>query len=368
MNFRSLRIFLFIISYLIISVSTAQAEVFVAVMGAMSGENEKVGNQFKLGVRQAIEDLTTSGKLLGEPVKVIVRDSACNPDKASKIAKELSTLNVSLVVGGTCSGASIAASDIFAKQGILQISPSSTAPSFTERGLKNVFRTSGRDDIQGFVVAEHMFRRHGSKKMGILFDASVYSTELAKYAKESLNKAGKQEALFMGVPKDAVDFSKVLAEIKRQSVEVLFFPSYTQPIISLLKQAKKQDITFKLIGGDTYIWDGFAEQGGELVEGIEFSFSPNPAHDRKNRTLTRRLKKENHDPAALTFYNYSAVQVWVQAVKKAQTFDGIKVAEALRSGTYKTVLGTVTFDSKGDISEPGFVMYSYVDGEADYLE
>jgi branched-chain amino acid transport system substrate-binding protein len=350
------------------SVSTTQAEVVVAVMGAMSGDWKEVGNQFKLGVRQAVEDLTLSSGLLGESIKIIVRDDDCKPDKAREIAQELASLNVSLVVGGTCSGASVAASEIFAKHGILQISPSSTAPSYTERGFKNVFRTCGRDDIQGFVVAEHMVRRHGSKKIGILYDASVYSTELAQYAKDALNKAGKQEVFFVGVPRDAVNFSKVLSEIQLQSVEVVFFPSYTLPVINFLKQAKKLEVTFKLVGGDTYLWDGFSEQGGDLIEGVEFSFSPNPAHDRRNRKLTRRLKKGGYNPETLTFYNYAVVQVWVEAVKKAQTFNGIKVAEALRSGTFETVLGKITFDGKGDISEPGFVMYSYVEGEADYLQ
>ena len=44
------------------------------------------------------------------------------------------------------------------------------------------------------------------------------------------------------------------------------------------------------------------------------------------------------------------------------------VATALRARKYKTVLGEVNFDAKGDISNPGFVMYFFNKGKRYYLD
>ena len=55
-----------------------------------------------------------------------------------------------------CSGSSIPASSVYNEEGILQISPASTNPQLTEQGFENVFRTCGRDDVQGIYAANYV--------------------------------------------------------------------------------------------------------------------------------------------------------------------------------------------------------------------
>ncbi len=363
---------IFIINLLIcsffISAAQAQSDITIAVVGAMSGQFEGVGSEFKQGVRGAVEDINASGGLNGKKIIVIDRDDECNPEKAVTIAKELVNIRVALVVGHLCSGASIAASEIYSKQSIIQISPASTAPNFTERGLDNVFRTCGRDDMQGFVIAEHIVRKYPLKKVGIGYDESTYSFGLATLTKKFLNKNGIKEDFFIKLPSNETDFSSVLEKISKNKVDVLFFPSYAASATQILKQAKKMKVEFQFVGSDTLMNDDFLNLAGDLTEGVEISFPPDPSHDRRNRKLVRKYKKKGLNPEAFTFYSYAAVQVWAQAAQKANTISGDKVINSLKTSDFNTVLGKVTFNKNGDISQPGFVMYGFFNGEADYLQ
>jgi len=357
-----------LISFFVLPNVNASEPIKIAVVGALSGQFKNVGMEFKQGVGSAVQMINAKGGVLGRSLQVSEHDDECNPEKARQIAKDIVKNGISMVVGHLCSGASIAASDVYAANGIVQISPASTAPQFTDRGLANVFRTCGRDDMQGFVVAEHMARRYRTKAIGIVADTSVYSTELAKLTKQSLKRAGISVAMDRQVPKNTVDFNAIMDEIKKLGIEVLFFPSYAQQATIVLKEAKKRGIKLKFVGSDTLMNDDFLNLAGNLTDGVELSFPPDPSHDRRNRKLTRQLKEKGFNPEAFTFYTYAAVEVWAQAVTAAKKLDVNAVVSVLRKNKIDTVLGRITFDSKGDVSQPGFVMYRYIDGEPDYIQ
>ncbi|MSO55244.1 MAG: hypothetical protein EXQ90_09075, partial [Rhodospirillales bacterium] len=81
-----------------------------------------------------------------------VGDDACDPKQAVAVANKFVTDKVVFVAGHFCSGSSIPASSFYNENNILQITPASANPTFTERGMKNLFRTCGRDDAQGVVA------------------------------------------------------------------------------------------------------------------------------------------------------------------------------------------------------------------------
>ena len=64
------------------------------------------------------------------------------------------------VFGHYCSSSSIPASDAYLDGGVLQITPASTNPLFTERGMWNTFRTCGRDDQQGTIAGDYIAKTY----------------------------------------------------------------------------------------------------------------------------------------------------------------------------------------------------------------
>ena len=110
------------------------------------------GAQLKAGAEMWLKDTNAKGGILGEKVKLVIGDDACDPKQAVAVANKFASQGVTYVAGHFCSGSSIPASKVYTEEGIIQVSPASTNPAFTDEGGPNVFRVCGRDDQQGEVV------------------------------------------------------------------------------------------------------------------------------------------------------------------------------------------------------------------------
>ena len=82
--------------------------------------------------------------------------------------------------------------------------------------------------------------------------------------------------------------------------------------------------------------------------------------------MVSEIREEDaYEPDGYTLYAYGAVQAWAQAVEQAGSVELNAVLDALRSGTFDTVLGKIGFDEKGDVTGvSSFVWYEF--GESEY--
>jgi len=92
------------------------------------------------------------------------------------------------------------------------------------------------------------------------------------------------------------------------------------------------------------------------------TFAPDPRNLASAKDVVAKFKAKGFDPEGYTLYTYAAFEVWKQAAEKAGSTDTDKVAAVLHGGTYKTVLGNITFDDKGDIVNPEYVFYVWSKG------
>ena len=90
---------------------------------------------------------------------------------------------VKFVVGHFNSGVTMPASEVYAENSMLMITPSATNPKITERDLWNVFRTCGRDDQQGEVCGRLHPGEPKGKKVAIVHDKTTYGQGLADETK-----------------------------------------------------------------------------------------------------------------------------------------------------------------------------------------
>jgi branched-chain amino acid transport system substrate-binding protein len=129
----------------------AHAQLKLAVAGPVTGANAAFGAQLTQGVQQAAEDINKAGGILGQKIEVEVGDDVSDPKQGVSVANKFVGDGVKFVVGHFNSGVTIPASDVYAENGVLFITPSATNPKITDRKLWDAFRTCGRDDQQGMV-------------------------------------------------------------------------------------------------------------------------------------------------------------------------------------------------------------------------
>src|SRR5580658_5173163 len=111
---------------------SAAAQVKFGVAGPITGPNAATGAQMKNGVEQAAVDL---GTILNQKITVEYGDDVSDPKQGVSIANKFAGDGVKFVIGHYNSGVTIPASEVYAENGILQITPASTNPTVTERGM-----------------------------------------------------------------------------------------------------------------------------------------------------------------------------------------------------------------------------------------
>ena len=352
---------------LALSTAALAQDITVAVAGPMTGGESAFGRQMKNGAEQAVGDLNAAGGVLGKKLALDVEDDACDPKQARSVAEKIASAKIPFVAGHYCSSSSIPASEAYADGNVLQITPASTNPLFTERKLWNVARVCGRDDQQGLVAAEYIAKNYKGKNVAILNDKTTYGKGLADETKKALNKAGFTEKMFESYNKGDKDFNAIVSRLKLEKIDLVYVGGYHQESGLILRQMRDQGLQTVLMAGDALADKEFASITGPAGEGTLFTFGPDPRNKPTAKAIVENFKAKNIDPEGYTLYTYAAMQVWSQAVEKAGTTDPKKVMDTIKAGAWDTVIGTMEFDAKGDIKQLDYVVYKW-DAKGNYTE
>lgn len=332
----------------------AAAEILIGMAGALTGPNAYQGEQQQQGVEMAVTDLNVSGGVLGQQLRLMFVDDACDSGQAVAAAHRLVAAKVSLVVGHQCSVASIPAAGIYERAGIIQISPASTSPQLTEEGRTNVFRMCGRDDQQGAIAGDFLAARWRNAKIAIVDDGSVYGKGLADETRRQLNKHGISEALNEELTPGLSDYSPLVEKLRTAGVEVAYFGGYYREAALLIRNARDQGYQLQLVSGDGIASEAFMQVTGEAGVGTVFTSFRDPRRNPGTDSIVARFRQKGFEPEGYTLYSYGAIQTWAQAAEKAGSIEPKAVIDALRTNEFDTIIGRISFDDKGDVRRPGF--------------
>jgi branched-chain amino acid transport system substrate-binding protein len=348
----------------------AQAQIKIGVAGPITGANAAFGAQLKNGAEQAVADINAAGGVNGQKLELLVGDDASKPEQGVSVANKFVADGVKFVVGHFNSGVSIPASEVYAENGLVQVTPASTNPRYTERNLWNTFRTCGRDDQQGAVAADYIVKNFKGKKVAVVHDKTTYGKGLADETKKAMNAKGITEVVYEGVNTGEKDFSALVSKLKAAGADLVYWGGLHTEAGLILRQMREQGVNAPLMSGDGITDKEFAQIAGPAAEGTLMTFNPDPRKNPNAKDVVAKFKAKNYDPEAYTLYSYAAVQIMAAAANEAKTNDAKKVAELMRSGkTFKTVIGDISYDKKGDITRPDYIMYVWkkgADGKIDY--
>jgi len=350
----------------------ANADIKMGVAGPVTGPNASFGAQLVQGVSQAAEDFNKTGGINGQKITVEQGDDVSDPKQGVSVANKFVGDGVKLVVGHFNSGVTIPASEVYADNGMLMITPSATNPKITERKLWDVFRTCGRDDQQGKLWAELALGKLKDAKIAIVHDKTTYGQGLADAAKGFMNAGGKKEVLYEGVNAGEKDYSAIVSKIKASGAEYLMWGGLHTEGGLIIRQMRDQGMKTVMISGDGITDNEFASIGGPGVEGTLMSFGPEPRNNPAAKEIVAEFKTKGFEPEGYTLYSYAAMQIMKEAAEKTKSLDPKKMAEYMHSGaTFKTVIGDISYDKKGDRTNVDYVWYVWKkapDGKLTYFQ
>ena len=324
----------------------------IGFIGALSGDATTYGEPARAGVEIAIDEINKAGGVKGRQLQVIFEDGKCSGKDAASAAQKLVSVDaVKYIIGGSCSGETLAFVPITEKAKALVITPSATSPDISNAG-DFIFRTVPSDALTGKFLASIVVKKY--KKVAIITENTAYATALRQVFQDEFKKLGGTIVADEIFPPETYDFRSNLGKIKIAKPEAIFINTQADKKAgAVVKQTRELDIKVQLY--DAY-WTGqdFLNAAGTAGEGIITVDAPglNLNNPKAAAVLNTYKARYNREPA-LVYYlgsGYDAVYVFVEAMTRVG-LDTEVMKNYLKSDLkeFSGAVGTYHFDEHGDV-------------------
>jgi branched-chain amino acid transport system substrate-binding protein len=339
----------------------------------LTGGIAHLGKDNENGARLAVEEINTQGLTIdGHKIQLVLdaQDDAADPKTGTAVAQKLVDDHVVAVVGHLNSGVSIPASKIYSDASIVQISPSSTNPAYTQQGFKTTYRVVATDAQQGPALADYATKALGAKRIAVVDDATAYGKGLADEFAKTVQASGAKIVAREATNDRATDFRAILTKIKSVQPDVIMFGGMDATGGPFTKQAAALGIRAKILGGDGVCTDKVGELAGTAVQNLVCSEAGLALSKMdKGADFEKKYVDRFHTPVQIYApFTYDAVYVIVDAMKRANSIEAPKVLAAMPSTDYNGVIGHIAFDDKGDLKEGAITLYDFKDGKKTVLD
>ena len=336
----------------------AQADIKVAVVGAMSGPVAQYGDQEFTGAEQAVADINAKGGIKGEKLQIVKYDDACDPKQAVAVANKVINDGIKYVIGHLCSSSTQPASDIYEDEGILMITPAATAPELTSRGYKLVLRTTGLDSDQGPTAAKYILEKVKPQRIAIVHDKQQYGEGLARAVQENLKKGNANVVFFDGITAGEKDFSTLVARLKKENIDFVYYGGYHPEMGQILRQARAAGLKTQFMGPEGVANVSLSNIAGESAEGLLVTKPKNYDQVPANKPIVDAIKAKKQEPSgAFVWTTYAALQSLQAGLN--QSADPAEIATWLKANSVDTVMGPLSWDEKGDLKGFEFGVFDW---------
>ena len=338
----------------------AQAQTIkIGVVGPTTGAVTQYGDMVREGVDTAVERINAAGGVNGKKLETVVIDDGCEPKQGPVAANRVVNSKIGFVVGHVCSGATIAAADIYNNEGVVMVTPSATSPALTDgKNYEFIFRTIGRDDQQGPAAAKFVLEKIKPKKAAVLHDKQSYGQGIATSVKNDLEKGGVPVAIFEGINAGDSDYSAVITKLKSQGVDFVYYGGYHPEMGLLLRQAAEQGVKAKWMGPEGVGNPDINAIANDAVEGMLLTLPADFTQNAANADIVKAFAaKKRNASGAFQLTAYTATQVIADGIKGAGSEDPTKVAKYLHANSFDTPIGKVAWNKQGDLTNFQFDVF-----------
>jgi branched-chain amino acid transport system substrate-binding protein len=358
----------------------AGENVKIGSLQAISGDVASLGTDQVRATEIAIADF---GDIQGHAVELAFNeDDTCGAEGGQAGATRIiADPQVVAVIGTSCSGAGVPASNVITSAGRVLISGSNTSPVLTSDLVGNegpehhpgYFRTAHNDAIQGAAAAQFVFDELGLTSVATVNDGDPYTQGLTSAFEASFEELGGTIAISTAVTADQTDMRPVLTEIAAAGAELIFFPIF-QPAGDFLAEQALEVAGLEetiLMGADGLLSDTYVVL--PQTENMYFSgpqTPQGPAYDE----FVGKYEAEYGEAPIQSFHAhaYDATLMVLTAISNVAQADGDNlvidlqaVRDELHSMTYDGLTGSLSCDEFGDCASPNIDIVQNTEAEAD---
>lgn len=365
-------LFSLIIFVLVSSVFISNSSAKILRIGSMiplTGPYASDGEQIKNGAITAIAVFEDKGGIRGyDKIELFLQDTACDPKQAVAVTNNLINLGVVGVIGAYCSSSTIPASELLAEQHIIMITPASSNPKVTSRGLPNMFRLETNDDPTKVASAtlKYIKKNFNAQSIFVISGDEHYDSDIASKIKEhsrsfSLNFKGSEKIIHK-----SYNFSTVVRKAQRESPDVISISGMELRKANRLILELRKRIQSKIIISTTFP-DFDTRQIDDSRIDMDGVFIVAPPSTRRGGKIKSRITEKFREPNRYAFQAYDATMVLLKAIRNAGSTDSSILRHEIIKMDFSGVSRRIAFNESGDLKS-GFYLYQIRSGQAEVVD
>lgn len=330
---------------------TDEGPIKIGFIGPLTGDAASYGESELKAVQIAVEEINNAGGIGGEMVELVVEDGKCDPQQGGTAAQKLVNIDkVKVIIGGACSGETLAAAAITEPAKIILISPSASSPKVSTAG-DFVFRTYPSDALAGKVAATYAYQKLNARKAAVISELTDYAQGLREVYKKTFADLGGQVVSDETYTTGETDFRTQIAKIKAAKPDAIYVvPQSPTPGIAIFRQLRENKVAGHYTTAEVLLDRQILKDNAQVLEGlIGVESSPDYEKNVKAKAFRDSHKaKFGADPGAFAVNAYDATYLVAQAIR-ASGLDTVKIQAYLAAvKDYDGAAGKITMDANGD--------------------
>lgn len=342
----------------------------IGVAVATTGGAALFGEEQVHGAKIAEAYCNAQGGVNGTPVALVVEDTGSDEAGALRAFQSLISAGVVGIVGPTLSQQAFAADPVADRAQVPVIGPSNTAKGIPQIGAYVSRVSAPMAEVAPQSLKKALALHPGLKRAAVLFarnDAfSVSETEVFQAALPAL---GLTTVCLQKFQTTDTEFKAQVAAVLASKADLAVISGLATDSGALVRQLRQAGYAGVIVGGNGLNSPNAFPVCGPQCDGVLVAQAYNPqAASPVNTAFAARFQEAyGKAPAQFSAQAFTAVQVLVEALRKAERDSGKKIAAmepaearkaanaALLSGmTFQTPLGEIGIDPEGEVRQQQF--------------
>jgi branched-chain amino acid transport system substrate-binding protein len=289
----------------------------LGVSGPLTGQNAQYGAEWKAGFDLALDAVNGQGGIGGRPLHYVFEDSQSDPRQAVAIAQRfVGDPRIVMELGDFSSPASMAASPIYQRAGLVQFGFTNSHPDFTKGGDYMWSTSISQSDQQPLLAAYAV--KLGLKRLAVVH----LNTDWGRTSKELFLKAAQDDGVQVvaaeGYMPDEKDHRSMLVRVRDAHPDGVILISYYADAALIARQVRTTGLKQPMVAVSSVYSPKLLELGGDAVNGLytQSNFFPGLQRPDVQRFVHDFTAKYAKAPDAFAAYAYDAMVVAVAAIRQ----------------------------------------------------
>jgi len=347
--------------------ATTGEPIYIGVSGPLTGQNARYGEQWKKGFDLALEAINGAGGIDGRPLAYIFEDSQSDPKQSVVVAQKfVADPRIIVELGDFSSGASMAASPIYQRGGLVQFGFTNSHPDFTSAGGEYTWSNSVTQAQASPAIAEYAVTDLGLKKLAVLYLNTDWGKTTYDLFARRVRELGAEIVAEAAYLPEEKDFRSALTSARDAAPDAVVLISYQADGALIAQQLEQAGLDAPVVGASSLQSPDFLNLGGDAVEGvfIRGQFLPEDPRPQVKEVVDRYTAKYNETPDFFAIHAYDTINLIAKAIEiGGPTREGVLAALPQLKDVPSVIYGAATFDpTTRRVQNPQFVNLQVKDG------